>query len=81
MFKGKIVGWSPHDGRTDHTRLGGTLGSGTPIPLLRLKGWLFQQSWLTRRPGEQLHPLRWTSISKGQVWCAPPKGSAGYGTD
>lgn len=62
-------------------RLGGILGSNTPIPLVRMKGWLFWQSWLTRRPGEQLHPLRWTSISKGQVWCAPPKGSAEYGTD
>ena len=79
MHTEKIVGWSPHDGRTDHTRLGGTLGSGTPIPLVRMKGWLFMQSWLTNRPDTQLHPLRWTSISKGQVWCAPPTGGSSLG--
>lgn len=81
MFMEKIVGWSPHDGNPGYTRLGGALGSGTPIPLVQMKGWLFMQGWLTNRPGEQLHPLRWTSISKGQVWCPPPKGSAEYGTD
>ena len=74
MEQSKIVGWSPHESASDYTVIGGTLGSGTPIPVKAMKGWLFQQGWLTNRPGEQLHPLRWTSISKGQVWCAPPKG-------
>ena len=37
--------------------------------------------WLVKRPGEQLHPLRWTSISKGQVWCAPPKEEARRGAN
>ena len=81
MFAEKIVGWSPHDGQTDHTTLGGILGSGTPIRSKTMKGWLFLQSWLINRPGEQLHPLRWVNISKGQVWCAPPKGSAEYAGD
>ena len=49
------------------------LGTHVPIANVRMKGWLFWQSWLTRTPGTQLHPLRWTSISKGQVWnSAPP---------
>ena len=75
MFQDKIVGWSPHEtARLDHTVIGGTLGSGTPIPLKAMKGWLFLQSWLTNRPDTQMHPLRWTAISKGAVWCAPPKG-------
>lgn len=74
MEQPKIVGWSPHASASDHTVIGGTLGSGTPIPVKAMKGWLFLQGWLTNRPGERLHPLRWTSISKGQVWCAPPKG-------
>ena len=69
----------------DNTAIGGTLGSHTPIPLMVMKGWLFQQSWLTRRPGEQLHPMRWTSISKGQVWNPPPalpgSGQLSAGTD
>lgn len=69
----------------DHTTFGGTLGSTTPIPLMGMKGWLFQQSWLSQRPGEQLHPVRWTSISKGQVWNPPPacrgKGQLAGGTD
>ena len=76
MEHSKIVGWSPPEGASDHTVIGGTLGSGTPIPMKAMKGWLFSQSWLINRPGEQLHPLRWTSISKGQVWCAPPKRAA-----
>ena len=58
----------------DNTKIGGMLGSSTPIPLRTLKGWLFQQSWITQNPGEQLHPARWTSISKGQVWNPPPSG-------
>ena len=75
MITEKIVGWSPQKTvQQDYTVIGGTLGSGTPIPLKAMKGWLFLQSWLINRPGEQRHPLRWTSISKGQVWCAPPKG-------
>ena len=69
----------------DYTTIGGTLGSHTPIPLKVMKGWLFQQSWLTERPGEQLHPVRWTSISKGQVWNPPPafpgQGQPGAGPD
>ena len=74
MFQEKIVGWAPHETfGEDQTVIGGALGSGTPIPVKAMKGWLFLQSWLSNRPGEQRHPLRWTSISKGQVWCAPPK--------
>lgn len=73
MFMEKIVGQPPPEERTDHTKIGGTLGSGTPIPSVRMKGWLFMQSWLSDQPDTQLHPLRWTAISKGQVWCAPPK--------
>ena len=77
MFQEKIVGWSPHETfGEDQTVIGGALGSGTPIPVKAMKGWLFLQSWLSNRPGEQRHPLRWTSISKGQVWCAPPRRSA-----
>ena len=61
------------------------LGTNRPIPLMRLKGWLFQQSRILGNPSTQLHPMRWTSISKGQVWNPPPKvpgrGQAAGGTD
>lgn len=73
MHTEKIVGWSPHRRWSNHTQQGVVLGSDRPIPLVRMKGWLFMQGWKTARPDTQLHPLRWTSISKGQVWCAPPK--------
>ena len=76
MEHSKIVGWSPHESTHDYTVIGGVLGTSTPIPLKAMKGWLFLQGWLTNRPGEQRYSLRWTSISKGQVWCAPPKGGA-----
>lgn len=56
----------------DLTKLGGIVGSNTPIPTKLLKGWLFSQSWILKNPGEQLHPVRWTSVSKGQVWNPPP---------
>lgn len=49
-----------------------SLGTQTPIRVVRMKGWLFQQSWLTKAPDTQLHPLRWTNNSKGQVWNPPP---------
>ena len=50
------------------------LGSHVPIASVTMKGWLFQQGWLTKCPETQRHPLRWTSISKGQVWnSAPPQ--------
>ena len=58
----------------DNTKIGGMLGSSCPIALRTLKGWLFQQSWIAQNPGEQLHPVRWTSISKGQGWNPPPNG-------
>lgn len=45
------------------------LGTHTPIFSLRLKGWLFMQSWLTKSPDTQKHPMRWTNISKGSC-CA-----------
>lgn len=73
MLHEKIVGWSPQSEREDPTAIGGILGSHTPIGSMEMKGWLFAQSWITANPGEQLHPTRWTNISKGQVWCAPPK--------
>jgi len=50
------------------------LGTHVPIASVYMKGWLFQQSWLGKCPATQRHPLRWTSISKGQVWnSAPPQ--------
>lgn len=54
------------------------LGSHTPIFSLRLKGWLFQQSWVTRNPDTQLHPLRWTNNSKGAC-CAQEYIDGGRG--
>lgn len=48
------------------------LGTGTPIPRISMKGWLFQQSWKLTHPGTQLHPMRWTNNSKGSVWNPPP---------
>ena len=33
------------------------LGTHTLIFSLRLKGWLFMQSWLTKLPDTQKHPL------------------------
>lgn len=73
MLHTKIVGLSPQNRQDDPTAIGGILGSKTPIASMMLKGWLFAQSWISANPGEQLHPTRWTSISKGQVWSAPPK--------
>ena len=72
MFHAKIVGWSPPKKQDNPTAIGGILGSHTPIASMMLKGWLFAQSWVSAHPGEQLHPVRWTNISKGQVWSAPP---------
>lgn len=54
------------------------LGTQTVIGSLRLKGWLFQQSWLTSNPGTQLHPLRWTNNSKGAC-CAQEYSDGGRG--
>ena len=53
------------------------LGTGTPIRKIEMKGWLFQQGWLTQNPDTQMHPMRWTSISKGQVWNPPPQEPLG----
>lgn len=56
------------------------LGSHTPIFSLRLKGWLFQQSWLTSNPDTQRHPLRWTNNSKGAC-CAQEYRRGGFTND
>ena len=69
----KIVGWSPPEEKGDPTAIGGILGSSTPIASMALKGWLFAQSWVGANPGGCFYPVRWTVISKGQVWSAPPK--------
>lgn len=51
------------------------LGTQVPIPSKAMKGWLFQQGWLVSAVDRLLHPLRWTSISKGQVWNPPPRAT------
>jgi hypothetical protein len=50
----------------------GGLATRTPIPIVGMKGWLFSQSWLSKTPDTQNHPLRWTVNTKGQVWNPPP---------
>lgn len=56
------------------------LGTQTPIASLRLKGWLFLQSWKTRNPDTQLHPLRWTNNCKGAC-CAQEYRRGGVTND
>ena len=51
------------------------LGTHVPIFSTAMKGWLFMQGWLVSACERLLHPLRWTSISKGQVWFPPPRGN------
>jgi len=51
------------------------LGTHVPIFSKAMKGWLFMQGWLVSAVDRLLHPLRWTSISKGQVWNPPPRGN------
>ena len=63
----KIVGWSPH---TSGQELWAKSVSAQKTAAF---------SWTGGRaftPNMFNHPIRWTSISKGQVWCAPPKGAA-----
>lgn len=56
------------------------LGTPTPVASLRMKGWLFQQSWLNQTPDTQLHPLRWTNNSKGAC-CAQEYRRGGVTND
>ena len=49
------------------------LGTHVPIFSKAMKGWLFMQGWLVSACERLLHPLRWTAISKGQVWNPPPR--------
>lgn len=51
------------------------LGTHVPIFSKAMKGWLFQLGWLVSAVDRLLHPLRWTSISKGQVWNPPPRAN------
>ena len=51
------------------------LGTHVPILIKAMKGWLFQLGWLVSAVDRLMHPLRWTSISKGQVWNPPPRAN------
>ena len=57
-----------------------TAGAYRPLGCNRIKGWLFQQSWVTRNPDTQLHPLRWTNNSKGAC-CAQEYRQGGVTND
>lgn len=56
------------------------VGAYPPLGPMSIKGWLFQQSWLTSNPGTQLHPLRWTNNSKGAC-CAQEYRRGGVTND
>lgn len=57
-----------------------TAGAYPLLGSIGIKGWLFQQSWLTRNPHTQLHPLRWTNNCKGAC-CAQEYRRGGVTND
>lgn len=51
------------------------LGMYEPIGTKAIKGEVFAIGWFVSAVDRLLHPLRWTSISKGQVWNPPPRAT------